>query len=136
VLLALGKWPKIKHTPLVKRAVQQGVDFLLSEDPALANYPTSTGQKPSQDWWKFGFPVFYVTDLLQVVEALVALGCGADPRLSQVLAIIRQKQDANGRWPLEYGYTGKTWVDFGAKKQPNKWVTLRALRVLKAISPG
>jgi hypothetical protein len=34
---------------------------------------------------------------------------------------------------MEYDYTGKTWVDFGPKKQPNKWVTLRALRVLKMI---
>jgi hypothetical protein len=48
--------------------------------------------------------------------------------------VIREKQDAHGRWALEYDYTGKSWVDFGAKKQPNKWVTLRALRVLKAVA--
>jgi hypothetical protein len=35
---------------------------------------------------------------------------------------------------MEYDYTGKTWVDFGPKKQPNKWVTYRALRVLKTTS--
>jgi len=136
VLLAMGKWPKKRRTPLFKRAIQQGVDFLLSVDPAEATYPTGNSQKPSQNWWKFGFPVFYVTDLLQLVEVLVTLGYGADPRLSQALAMIREKQDANGRWALEYDYTGKTWVEFGAKKQPNKWVTLRALRVLKAISAG
>jgi hypothetical protein len=33
-------------------------------------------------------------------------------------------------WLLEYDYSGKTWVDFGPKKQPNKRVTLRALRNL------
>jgi hypothetical protein len=49
------------------------------------------------------------------------------------LALIHEKQDAQGRWSLEYDYAGKTWVDFGPKKQPNKWVTLRALRVLKAV---
>lgn len=32
--------------------------------------------------------------------------------------------------PLRH-YAGKTWVDFGPKKMPNKWVTWRALRVLK-----
>jgi hypothetical protein len=46
--------------------------------------------------------------------------------------MIDEKQDDQGRWPLEYDYTGKTWVNFGVKKQPNKWVTLRALRVLKS----
>jgi hypothetical protein len=33
----------------------------------------------------------------------------------------------------QFLYAGKTWGDFGTKKQPNPWVTLRALRVLKSI---
>jgi hypothetical protein len=49
------------------------------------------------------------------------------------LDLIRQKQDDRGRWMLEYDYTGKSWVDLGEKKQPNKWVTLRALRVLRKV---
>jgi hypothetical protein len=79
----------------------------------------------------FGFPVFYVTDLLQIVEALALLGHAADPRLANTLALVRDKQDAQGRWPLEYAYGSKTWGDFGRKGRPNKWVTLRALRALK-----
>ena len=134
VMQALSKWPVERRTPLVENAMEQGVDFLFSTDPAGADYPTGWSDKPSQNWWKFGFPVFYVTDLLQNVEALVGLGYGNDPRLANALALIRRKQDTQGRWSLEYGYTGKTWVDFGAKKQPNKWVTLRALRVLKAVA--
>lgn len=136
VLLAMGKLPKSQRTPLFKRAIRLGVDFLLGVDPAEAAYPTGYSQKPSQNWWRFGFPVFYVTDLLQLVEALATLGYGADRRLARTLTILQDKQDANGRWALEYEYTGKTWVDFGAKKQPNKWVTLRALRVLKAVGAG
>lgn len=134
VMLAFSKWPVKRRTPLIKRAIQQGVDFLISTDPATAAYPSGYATKPSGNWWKFGFPVFYVTDLLQNVEALVGLGYGSDQRLQNALDIIRNKQDAAGRWPLEYDYTGKTWLDFGIKKQPNKWVTLRALRVLKAAS--
>jgi hypothetical protein len=136
VMLALGKWPKERRTPLVQRAIQQGIDFLFSVDPAGATYPMGTGAKPSQNWWKFGFPVFYAADLLLLVESLVAVGYGNDPRLSRALALIREKQDAHGRWALEHDCAGKTWVSFGAKKQPNKWVTLRALRVLKAIDAG
>lgn len=136
VMLALGKWPAARRTALIERAIQQGVDFLFSVDPATAGYPSGYSGKPSSNWWKFGFPVFYVTDLLQIVEALAQLGCGQDPRLAHALTLIRDKQDAAGRWALEYDYTGKTWVDFGGKKQPNPWVTLRALRVLKAASTG
>ena len=133
VMLAFGVWPEKRRTPLLTRAIEHGVGFLFSVDPATANYPTGYSEKPSGNWWKFGFPVFYVTDLLQIVEALVTLGCGDDPRLANAVAVVRQKQDDHGRWPLEYDYTGKTWVDFGPKKQPNKWVTLRALRVLKTV---
>jgi hypothetical protein len=132
VLLALGRWPAQRRMPAMQRAIEHGVAFLLGTDPALAEYPNGYNDKPSGNWWKFGFPVFYVTDLLQNAEALVALGYGRDPRLAHALDLIREKQDAAGRWASEYDYTGKTWVDFGPKKRPNPWVTLRALRVLKA----
>jgi len=134
VMLALGKWPAERRTPVIDDAIAQGAEFLLGTDPALADYPTGWSEKPSSNWWKFGFPVFYVTDLLQNVESLARLGYGHDPRLANALALIRAKQDAQGRWPLEYDYAGKTWADFGPKKQPNKWVTLRALRTLKAAA--
>jgi hypothetical protein len=131
VMSAFGKLSPEKRTPCINKAIRQGVDFLLGVDPAKATYPTGWSDKPSGNWWKFGFPVFYVTDLLQNVEVLVSLGFNTDPRLSRAIDIIRTKQDRDGRWALEYDYTGKTWVEFGKKKQPNKWVTLRAARVLK-----
>ena len=131
VMLAFSRLPAEYRIPLIERAIEQGIDFLFSADPAEADYPTGWTDKPSRNWWKFGFPVFYVTDLLQNVEALVGLGYGSDPRLANALELIREKQDDQGRWWLDYNYTGKTWLDFGAKREPNKWVTLRALRVLK-----
>jgi hypothetical protein len=134
VMLAFGKLAKADRTQLINDAIQQGVDFFFRTDPVHADWPTRLGDKPSRNWWKFGFPVFYVTDLLQVAEALVGLGYGRDPHLAKTIDFIREKQDERGRWQLEYDYSGKTWVDFGAKKQENKWVTLRAARVLKAIS--
>jgi hypothetical protein len=132
VMLAFSKLPTGKRTDLINRAIDTGVNFLLSKDPLTADYPCGYAAKPSGNWWKFGFPVFYITDLLQNVEALVGLGYGHDPRLQQSLDFIHSKQDKKGRWPLEYDYAGKTWIDFGPKKSPNKWVTLRALRVLKS----
>ncbi len=134
VMMAFGKWPLKRRTPLVKKAIEQGADFFLSVDPAAADYPNGNADKPSGNWWKFGFPVFYVSDILQIAEALVGLGYGKDGRLSNTLKVISEKQDENGRWLLEYDYKGKTWVDFGMKRKPNKWVTLRALKVLKAAA--
>jgi hypothetical protein len=133
VLLALSQVPVKKRTRLIKKAIQQGVDFTFGIEPSTAKYPTRDGAKPNRAWWKFGFPVFYVTDLLQLAEALVALGCGNDKRLASTLDTIREKQNERGQWLMEYDYTGKTWLDFGKKKRPNEWVTLRALKVLKAV---
>ena len=133
VMMAFSVWPKKKRTPLIKRAIEQGADFFLNADPATANYPNGWSSKPSGNWWKFGFPVFYVTDILQIAEAMVSLGYGDDPRLAKTLDLIRSKQDSDGRWPLEYNYASKTWGTFGAPKKANPWVTLRALRVLKAV---
>ncbi|MEN8171937.1 MAG: nitrogen fixation protein NifH [Chloroflexota bacterium] len=133
VMLAFGKLPQKQRTPLIMNAIERGINFLLGIDPAEAEYPTGWSKKPSGNWWKFGYPVFYVTDLLQNVEALIRLGYGNDPRLCNAINIIREKQDQNGRWALEYDYAGKTWVNFGEKKKPNKWVTFRAAWVLKNI---
>jgi hypothetical protein len=130
VMLAFSALPQERWTPHIERAVQRGAAFLLDGDPLQAGYPNGWAEKPSGNWWKFGFPVFYVTDLLQNVEALVRLGFGRDDRVQAALKYIAGKQDTHGRWAMEYDYSGKTWVDFGPKKQPNTWVTLRALRRL------
>ena len=133
VMLAFSKMPVEKRKGLIRQAIDSGVDFLFSVDPASAAYPSGYADKPSGNWWKFGFPVFYVTDLLQLLEALAGLGFGLDPRLENALSLVLAKQDQDGRWPLEYDYIGKTWVEFGKKGLPNEWVTLRALRFLKQV---
>ena len=133
VMLALSCYPLDRRTSQIERAIQQGVDFLFSIDPVTAGWPSPYAPKPSGNWWKFGFPVFYVTDLLQIIEGLVVLGYSQDPRLADALQLVLGKQDSNGRWSLEYEYSGKTWGDFGDKKKPNPWVTLRVLKVLKSL---
>jgi hypothetical protein len=134
-MLALSKVPIPERTPVIDKAIRQGVDFLLSHDPAVADYPFGYGARPNSSWFKFGYPIGYVTDVLQNLEVLAALGHGQDARLAAALDMVEGKQDAQGRWKLEYGYNGKTWVNVEQKGKPSKWVTLRALRVLKAAYP-
>ena len=68
------------------RAVEASVAFLLSRDPAVADYPMGWGNtKPNGSWFRLGFPSGYVTDVLQVLEALVAAGGGRDPRLANAV---------------------------------------------------
>jgi hypothetical protein len=132
VMLAFSRLPAERRTPLIERAIRDGVEYFFSSDPATADFPGETAPRPDRRWWKFHFPVVGM-DLLQVAEALTALGYGSDPRLANTLDLIRSKQDESGRWSLEknYGYWHKWWVNYGSINKPNKWVTLRAIRVLK-----
>ena len=131
VLRALTRVPDAERTSVMRDALEVAVEFLFSADPATANYPAGYSDKPSRSWFRFGFPVFYVTDVLQTAEALTEAGFGGDPRLGATYDLIQSKRDKVGRWKLEYHYTGKTWADIEEKGKPSKWVTLRALRVLK-----
>jgi hypothetical protein len=70
--------------------------------------------------------------MLEILEVLSALGFAADERLDNAFQLLLDKQDDQGRWPLEYTYNGKTWVDVEEKGKQSKWVTLQALRVIHA----
>lgn len=134
-MLALGKVPANLRTGTMSQAVDRGLELLLGYDPSVADYPFGFGERPSSSWFKFGYPIGYVADVLQNLEALAALGQGQDPRLARALEMVEGKQDPQGRWKLEYSLNGKMWADIEKKGKPSKWITLRALRVLKAAYP-
>ena len=132
-LLALARIPPEHRSPAVEQALAASVEFLLSRDPAVADYPMGYGNtKPNGSWFRLGFPSGYVTDVLQVLEALVEAGAGRDPRLANAVDWLVAQQDAHGRWANRYAYAGKMWVDIDAPGAPSRWVTLRACRVLRA----
>ena len=129
-LRGLDAVPPRRRTRRVRRAIADGTAFLLSRDPAVADYPTDTTVSPN--WFKLGFPSGYVADVLQNVEVLCELGYAKDPHLVHAIELVLSKQDRTGRWRNEYPYRGKTWGDLDARGKPSKWVTLRACRVLEA----
>ena len=134
VMLAFSKLPDDARTPLIQEAIKTGLEFLLSRDPAVADYPMGYSTKPNRSWFKFGFPLTYWSDVLETIAVLVELGYGEDPRLSNALQLILGKQDTQGRWKLENALSGKMWANIEKKGKPSKWVTLRALRVLKHVA--
>lgn len=126
---ALACFPAGCRTPAVQRAIERGADFLLSRNPAEADYPYT--ESVASAWFKFGFPLSYWSDVLETAAVLSDLGFGGDPRLAPAFAFILGKQDAQGRWKLENALNRKMWVDIEQRGKPSKWVTLRALRVVK-----
>jgi hypothetical protein len=134
-LIALARVPSGKRSPAVARAIDVAIEFLLSRDPAVADYPMHPrAAAPSGSWFRLGFPSGYVADVLQNLEALCDAGAAADPRLDRAFAWLISQQDAQGRWANRYAYHGKMVLDIDRQGRPSKWVTLRACRVLKARS--
>ncbi|MCB9453582.1 MAG: nitrogen fixation protein NifH [Anaerolineaceae bacterium] len=128
---ALAAVPPAQRTPAIQRAIERGAQFLLGYDLAKADFPY-TG-KISSAWFKLGFPLSYWSDVLETLAALVALGYGGDARLSLAYQWLLDKQDAQGRWKLENALNSKMWIDIEKKGKPSKWITLRMLRVIKAV---
>ncbi|HEY7350801.1 MAG TPA: hypothetical protein VH599_21000 [Ktedonobacterales bacterium] len=133
-LLALARVPPERRTPQVERAIQQGVAFLFSCDPATAAYPMGWGNtEPSPIWFRPGFPISYSADVLQNLSVLCELGFAKDARLHSAITWLLSQQDASGRWRNEFAYNGKTWGDIEPQGSLSKWVTLRACTVLKQV---
>jgi hypothetical protein len=115
----------------VEAAIEQGVDLLLSVPLLEATYPTPS--RVSNRWFKLGFPLAYQADVLEAMTVLAKAGRGVHPHVQAGTEWLLARQDDAGRWPLEQ-VPGKMWASFGQVGQPNKWVTLRALTLLKAVS--
>ena len=120
--------------PQTGEATAAAAEFLLSRDLAKADYPHS--ERVSGEWFKFGFPLSYTSDVLEVCLALCEGGGGRDVRLTNAIELVISKRDADGRWAMKHSLNGKMWVDVEKKGKPSKWVTLRAMRVLKAAGVG
>ncbi len=128
VLGAFAELPEEQRSPLVGTAIEAGVALLLAGDLASGGFATSGITDPL--WKPLGFPLGESADLLEALEVLARHGVTRTPALDRALAVVRRKQDRQGRWALEYT-PQPAWASFGEVGRPNKWVTLRALRVLR-----
>jgi hypothetical protein len=72
----------------------------------------------------------YQTDILEIAGILVELGI-KDKRMGEAIEKIVSKQDNKGQWNLESTFNGRFQVNIEKKDKPSKWLTYRALRVLK-----
>lgn len=86
---------------------------------------------PKKGWLRFGFPSSYNPDLLEALLALAELGVEHDPVLDEALDHVEEKRGADGRWSLDRSLNGKMLADVESKGEASKWLTLRALTVLR-----
>jgi hypothetical protein len=69
--------------------------------------------------------------VLRALDYLRAAGVQADPRLDEAIAIVGERRQDDGRWLLDVRHRNTLHEELaGVVGAPNRWITLRALRVL------
>jgi hypothetical protein len=91
----------------------------------------STGDVIDPAWTRFAFPPLWHYDILRALDYLRAAGVKPEVRLEEAVAIVRGRRQPDGRWLLDERHPDTLFEHIaGAVGAPNRWITLRALRVL------
>lgn len=130
VLKALAKIPTAKRKKPINAILQREAEEILENGVYKYLRNPDGSRKEKAGWKRFGFPLFYQSDVLEVLDVLTEIGV-KDPRMKESIDLTIGLRDANGRWHLKDTFNGKMMCEIEAKNEPSKWITLRALRVLK-----
>jgi hypothetical protein len=88
------------------------------------------------DFRKLKVPLVWY-DLVHVLDVLSCFPwLQGDPRLANMVEVLKIKADQQGRFTLESIWNAwKDWEDweFGQKKEPSRWLTLIAWRILSRV---
>jgi len=92
----------------------------------------STGDIIRPAWTRFSFPPLWHYDVLRALDYLRSAGDPPDARVEEAIAMVLRRRQGDGRWLLDVRHRDTIPEESaGAEGVPNRWITLRALRVLK-----
>jgi hypothetical protein len=114
--------------PEVRAAIRRGHEYLLAR---RLFHRLSTGEVIDPGFAQFGFPTCYHYDVLRALDHLRASGVAPDERMDEAISLVESQRDAEGRWPLEHWHEDNVVIPMEELGRPSRWVTLRALRVLR-----
>jgi len=120
-------------TPGSRAARRSGEEFLLERSLFRR---LSTGEPADERFLSFLHPNRWRYDVLRALDyfrsAGALTGAAPDPRLGEAIDHIRLRRSDDGTWPLDWSLPGRVWFDVVDRPgQASRWVTLRALRVLR-----
>lgn len=131
VLKAIAEVPPEQRTPGMRKKVEEGTEFLLAQ--RILYRPPELKEISRKNWLEFGFPLMWNTDLVEILGVLGKLEA-RDDRIYEAIDIVLSKQGENGRWKQENHFHGRFITAIETNGWDSKWVTLNALRALKALS--
>jgi hypothetical protein len=120
-------------TPESREARRSGEEFLLKRHLFRR---LSTGEPADEQFLRLAHPNRWRYDLLRALDyfrsAANLTGAAPDPRLGEAVSHVRSRRLEDGSWPLDWSPPGRVWFDVdGGPGEPSRWITLRAMRVLR-----
>ncbi|MCA1404127.1 squalene cyclase [Ensifer sp. IC3342] len=120
-------------TPLSREARRSGEEFLLERNLFRR---LGTGQPADERFLCFVHPNRWRYDVMRALDyfrsSAMLTGATPDPRLGEAIKHVRSRRLEDGTWPLDWSPTGRVWFDIDdGPGKASRWVTLRAMRVLK-----
>ena len=127
-LKALAEIPPQKRDAKIQATIEKAAEYFLKHHIYKRSHNLNRVSKPG--WLKFGFPLMYQDDALEILRLLTKLGY-RDERMQEAVDLVLSKQDKQGKWKLENTFNGKIQVDIEKLGEDSKWVTLSAIYALK-----
>jgi len=130
VLEGLLEYERLKRPmPDVTGARLRGQEYLLERRLFRSR---STGQIVNAAWTQCSFPTRWHYDILWGLDYLRSAGFAPDGRIAEAVDLVAKKRDEDRRWRLENPHAGPVHFELeGHAGEPSRWITLRALRVLR-----
>ena len=112
----------------VSAARRRGEEYLL-ERRLLRRL--STGDIINPMWTQLAFPPLWHYDVLRALDYLRAADVKPEARVEEAVGIIRGRRQDSGQWLLDVQHRDTLYLELsGRVGEPNRWITLRARRVL------
>jgi len=94
-------------------------------------YSDHTGQVINDHFTRLAYPYRWHYSVLRGLEYFARSGAPRDAGAQDAMELLMAKRGEDGLWPLEHKYAAKEYFTMERIGKPSRWVTLRALRVLK-----
>jgi hypothetical protein len=113
----------------VREARRRGEEYMLERRLFRRK---STGEVIDPSWLQFSFPTWWHYDVLRGLDYLREAEVEPDSRTSEAIGVVEGNRDSEGRWPLQNAHGGEAYFEMeDGEGKPSRWITLRALRVLR-----
>jgi hypothetical protein len=135
VLEGLLEYEKARGTVTgVKDARTRAENYLLERRMLRS---LRSGEVIDRRWMRFAYPTRWHYDVLRALDYLRNAGVEPDERIAEAIEVVQARRHQNGRWPLNLRHADQITFDMeDGVGRASRWITLRALRVLRWFQAG